>query len=358
MSDAAFTRDDLRAAVAAGALSEAQATRVLTLAQERAGTRSALPADEEPFELFRGFSEIFVTVGLGLLFGGILSFGFLMDHPWYLFAVVAVACFLLARYFTLKRRMILPSIALVTGYALCVFGTMADLTGQIDLSLTGSTFWGFILCGVTAAALILWYRVFRLPFTMFLLGLTGMGFVAIATKSLVPVTLGAEFKDLFDLRSGHNLAFGTLIFGICTFVIGMWFDMSDPHRLGRKAAAGFWLHLLAAPALVNTVALTFFNMQSTVGYVLLALSLLLVSVLALVIDRRSFLTAGIGYMAVLLGVILRTADGDSMWLYILLILGLFVTVLGTYWTEARGRLMRALPAFPGKSKLPPYTEHS
>ena len=76
------------------------------------------------------------------------------------------------------------------------------------------------------------------------------------------------------------------------------------------------------------------------------------------IDRRSFLTAGIGYIAVLLGVFLRTAEGDSMWLWILLILGLFVTVLGTFWTEARGGLLRALPAFPGKSKLPPYTEHS
>ncbi|WP_136636082.1 hypothetical protein [Pseudooceanicola onchidii] len=356
MAETAFSRDDLRAAVAAGALTEAQATRVLTLAEERVGTRAAQVADDEPFELFRGFSEIFVTVGLGLLFSAVLPFAFALGRPAVLLVAVAVVCFYLARYFTLKRRMVLPSIALVIGYAFCVFGTVADLTGQWSLSLTGSTLWGFVVCGVTAAALAIWYRVFRLPFTMFLIGLTGMAFVAIATKSLVPVTLGAEFTDLFDLRSGYNLAFGTLIFGICAFLVGMWFDMSDPHRLGRKAASGFWLHLLAALALVNTVALTFYNMQTATGYALLALSLAIIACLALIIDRRSFLTAGIGYIAVLLGVVLRTAEGDNMWLWILLILGIFVTLLGTYWTETRGKLLRALPDFPGKSKLPPYME--
>ena len=57
------SRDDLRAAVAAGHLSAAQAASVLALAQARAGVR--LPEDE-PFELFRGFAEIFVAVGLGV----------------------------------------------------------------------------------------------------------------------------------------------------------------------------------------------------------------------------------------------------------------------------------------------------
>lgn len=356
MGETAFTHDDLRAAVAAGALNEDQAARVLTFAQERAGTRAALAADDEPFELFRGFSEIFISVGLGLLFGGMLPLALLMDRPGLILIVFAVIIFLAARYFTLKRRMSLPSIVLVTVYSSCVFGAAADLTGQFDTSLTGSTFWGFILCGITAAALLLWYRVYRLPFTMFLLGLTGIAFVAIATKSLVPVTLGAQFTDLFDLRSGYNLALGTLIFGIVAFIAGMWFDMSDPHRLGRKAASAFWLHLLAAPALVNTVAMTFYNMQSALGYTLLTLSLLVIAFLALIIDRRSFLTAGIGYMAVLLSLVIQTADGSTMWMWILLILGLFVTYLGTFWTRIRGKILRALPDFPGKTKLPPYMD--
>jgi hypothetical protein len=107
---------------------------------------------------------------------------------------------------------------------------------------------------------------------------------------------------------------------------------------------------------VNTVALTFWNMQSALGYSLLALSLLLITLLALIIDRRSFLTAGIGYLAVLLSLVLKSGDGDYSWIGIVLILGLFVTALGAFWTQVRASLMRALPAFPGKRRLPPYSE--
>jgi hypothetical protein len=78
--------------------------------------------------------------------------------------------------------------------------------------------------------------------------------------------------------------------------------------------------------------------------------------LALVIDRRSFLTAGIAYFAALLGFALEASDQDLSWVGVLLILGLFITVLGAFWTQVRAALMRALPGFPGKHRLPPYSE--
>ena len=56
--------DDLRAAVAAGILTEAQAAGLMALAQGRAGQRAHMAADDEPFEFFRGFSEIFIALGL------------------------------------------------------------------------------------------------------------------------------------------------------------------------------------------------------------------------------------------------------------------------------------------------------
>ncbi len=66
--------DDLRAAVAAGILTEAQAAGVIALAQGRAGQRAHMAAEDEPFEFFRGFSEIFVSVGLLILLAGIAAF--------------------------------------------------------------------------------------------------------------------------------------------------------------------------------------------------------------------------------------------------------------------------------------------
>ena len=52
-----FEPADLRAAVAAGILTEAQAASVTAIANDRAGKRAAMPAEDEPFEFFRGFSR-------------------------------------------------------------------------------------------------------------------------------------------------------------------------------------------------------------------------------------------------------------------------------------------------------------
>jgi hypothetical protein len=92
------------------------------------------------------------------------------------------------------------------------------------------------------------------------------------------------------------------------------------------------------------------------GYGLLALVLALAALLALVIDRRSFLTAGIGYLIFLIGYVAGDWDRPGSWWVVLLIVGFGLTALGTFWTELRGHILRALPDFPGKSRLPPYSE--
>ncbi|KFI28851.1 hypothetical protein [Paenirhodobacter enshiensis] len=348
-----LTREDLRAAVAAGYLTEAQAANVLALAQTRAGTR--IPEDE-PFELFRGFAEIFVAVGLSILFLGAFGFLQLIGRPALLSGLCAVLAWWLARYYTLKRRMMLPSIVLVLVYGAGVLGMFGVLIWrQYGLS-HGTTEPAALVLVATGLALLAWFRVFRLPFSMFLVGLTGLALVLVVTRTLIPGVGFGDYTDAFDLRHGSGLAFGTLAFGLIAFVVAMSFDMRDPHRLGRTAASGFWLHLLAAPALVNTVALTFWNMGPGLGYGLLAAALALISMLALVIDRRSFLTAGIGYLIFLVAYVAGGPGDPRSWAWVLLLTGLGLTLLGTYWTALRARLMRALPDFPGKRRLPPYAE--
>lgn len=356
----AFGRDDLRAAVAAGLLTEAQAAGLLALAEARAGTRARMPEEDEPFELFRGFAEIFVSVGLVLLIAGVSGVSALVGAPALVIAVSAGLCWLLARYFTLRRRMVLPSIVLACGFALAVAALASWLVGRsfrLGDDLGGA---GLLVCALVGAALAAWYAVFRLPFTMFLIGLTGLAAIFTLTASITPEMLltVTDWQQIFDLRGGSGFGLATLGFGVIALAGGLWFDMRDPHRLGRHAASGFWLHVLAAPALVNTVALTFFNMGPGRGYLLLGLALFVIALLALVIDRRSFLTAGIGYLAFLIGLLVRSGGSDEgfSWVWVALILGIFVTALGAYWTDLRGLVMRALPEFPGKRRLPPYPE--
>jgi hypothetical protein len=358
-----MTPEDLRAAVAAGIISEAQAASVTALVNDRAGKRAAMPAEDEPFEFFKGFSEIFVSLGLIILMAGIGGFVSLATGPAVLIALpafVAATAWWFATYFTLKRRMNLPSMVLASAFGLGLFISALTVLGQADVAPR------MVLVGAAVVAMIgmaVWYRKFRLPFAMFVLGMFALTAIYAVTASFAALQ---GFSDLslsggvFDLRNSPQFALATLAFGIAAFAAGMWFDTRDPYRLGRHAATGFWLHLMAAPALVNTVALTLFNIGGTAGMASMAVALTIIALLALVIDRRSFLTAGIVYIALVIAWIIQGGgDGDfGQWVMIILILGATITALGTWWVPLRAAVMRALPAFPGKTSLPPYASAS
>lgn len=347
-----MTPEDLRAAVAAGIVTEAQAASLNALANSRNGKRATLPAEDEPFEFFRGFSEIFISIGLVILLAGVTAlltvfggFALLTLVP---LATAAIAWWW-AGYFTLKRRMTLPSMVLATAYGTGIVIFAFSLLARGGLGERSIAIAGFAL---SAAAMVLWYRRFRLPFSAFLAGGAMLGVVYSLTASatnLGPIATG-NYRLLFDLSASPAFATATLLFGIGAFLTGMWFDTRDPHRLGRHSATAFWCHLLAAPALVNTVAVTLMNGGGT-GF--LTIALILITLLALVIDRRSFLTAAIVYIAVVIAWVMGEGDGTE-WIFILLLLGAFITAIGTWWVQLRGWIMQRLPDFPGKSSLPPY----
>jgi len=352
-----FSKDDIRAAVAAGLMNEKQAAGLLSLAQERLGMRDGLVNDDEPFEFFKGFSEIFITVGLWLLFSGILAFGAVVGGPLAVFIIGMVLTWLFAMYFTKKRRMSLPSISLAAGFGLFLGGValLLQTSNSTDIDAINVT----IMAGVGMAAMLLYFRFFKLPFAMFVFGVFGL----ILIYSIMVGSQGSslpfiDFKEnIFDLSQNSGLAVGSLIFGLLAFSLGIYFDTKDPHRISRYSATGFWLHILAAPVLVNTMAMTLYNSGGTLGYLLTLLLLIFVTVVSLVIDRRSFLTAGIGYLGAIIAWAFNSNMGDATsMVYTLLILGTFITVLGTWWTQVRAWLMQRLPEFPFKTRFPPYIQ--
>lgn len=350
-----LTEDDLRAATAAGIIDEAQAASLTTLAHQRAGRLAKGLPEDEPFELFKGFAEIFVSLGLILLISSAVAFATAIGGVLAITLGLAGLCWLAATYFTLKRRMTLPSIVLVSGYSMGVGGFIGWCLDIIGIGHAGL---GIVLFGLLGiVAMLVHFRQFRVPFSMFLAGLYGLfvvfGFVA---EISIDDMFDGGWETMFDLRQGSSFAIATLIFGLLAFVAGLWFDMRDPHRVGRLARSAFWLHLLAAPAMVNTVMMTAYNIQGATGTILTIVGLTLITMFALIIDRRSFLTAGLGYLAAIIFSFLQQGDGDLSIPTLMLVLGAIVTYLGTFWTTLRVRLMRALPNFPGKDRLPPYSE--
>jgi hypothetical protein len=156
-----------------------------------------------------------------------------------------------------------------------------------------------------------------------------------------------------------NLTLASLVFGVGAFSAAMYFDMKDRYRIGRHSATAFWLHVLAGAALVNSIAGSIWGAGGAGAILPTAAALLIFALVALVIDRRSILTAGIAYIsAVIYWAVVGDGSAGAMgWAKILIILGTFFTILGTWWIPLRTRIMRALPNFPGKDRLPPYSEH-
>ena len=238
-----FSTDDIRAGVAAGVINEGQAASMIAIANKRLGYRQNMGTEDEPFELFKGFSEIFVTVGLGILYGGFMAIALLVGNPVVVMVASAALTVALAYYFTLKRCMILPSIALAIVFAGSVgglsvfsfFDLEADIPSAYDFLITAS---------IGAVAMLAYFWKFRVPFGMFLFGLFGAGIAfsiagIIAPESLFASAFIGNADGIFDISRNPTMAYTMLIFGIVAFLGGMWFDLRDPYRISRLSACGF-----------------------------------------------------------------------------------------------------------------------
>lgn len=342
---------DLRAAVQRGLLTEAQAAGLTGIAEARRQAVAGVEPGEEPFVLFKGFNEIFIVIGLSILFVGWICVAAVLGAEVFgpgdldTVLVAAVTLFGLAavqRYFTLIRRMIAPSIALaiMTALTAWVLGSaVAHLLGMQDLMASAFS------SAVIAATMLLHYRAFRVPFDAALIATAVFSTVwaLLAGGGVLP----EDGISLLHLSGSGPLAVLSLVFGLMTFALAMRYDMSDPLRVSTRNTTGFWLHVTAAPAIVNTTAL-FLLGHGQGGQLLLLLFLLAIAAVALVIDRRSFLVSGAGYAVWL---IFTLFDGSAL---VILFLGFGLVFLGAQWDRLRSALMRALPEFPGKDRLPPY----
>ena len=204
----------------------------------------------------------------------------------------------------------------------------------------------FPLFLATLALAAYWWR-FRVPFAMAMIAV-GLFVVAIIFAASRGGRI-AGISDLFLLSAGGPFAWITLALGLLVFALAMAFDMSDPHRVTRRSANGFWLHVVAAPALVNTVALSLLDQDTAGSNIILVAVMTLFAIVAIVIDRRSFLIAAIGYIVVLASTVL---DGDGAALTVLM-LGIILLLLGAFWERIRARILRLMPGFVPLHKLPP-----
>ncbi len=341
----------LDAAVADGILSPAQVERLRAIEADTTPRDVPEPTDDESLRFITGFADIFVTIGIALFLGALF---FLMNAgtgstPAY--AGVAACAWLLAEFFTFKRRMALPSIVLLVLFVGAVFvlaaqifasllpGAAAVERGQSILGIVPLQFLPLGLAAlVTAGLAAMHYIRFRVPITI----AAGVGALCV----LVIVTAVGLVPGIGET------AINIVLFacGLAVFALAMGFDMSDPQRLTRRTDIAFWLHLLAAPLIVHPLIRGFLHglddrltTGAAVGILWVFIAL---GFLAVIIDRRAVLVSSLVYAGFALSALIRVAGltgSSSLVPLVLLALGAFILLLSAGWRPLRRAILRRLP---------------
>ncbi len=334
-------------AVERGIITAAQLDQLRALEAElgaaAADTGTAVSHEDERLRFVSGFGDIFVTIGLALFLTAVAYFAedrFGGAGRW---AALAATSWLLAEYFTRRRRMALPSLVLLVVFAgsvmaaaTLVFGGrvfgfgawVPDLAdGSASLPLFGAGL-------VTVAAAFLHYLRFRLPITVAAGAAALVASVLGLAAALVPGLFAAALQPLL------------VACGLGVFALAMWFDMSDPQRRTRRADIAFWLHLLAAPLIVHPL---FEGLAGGGGGAIAALPVLLTFValgaVAVLIDRRALLVSGLAYAGYAFAALVQGSGLYGLETPLtLLVLGAFVLLLSAAWHPLRRLILSLLPA--------------
>ena len=365
---------DLDIAVADGIISRDQAIRLGNLVARdlAAGDK---PIDftqdtrDEPFRLLRGFRDAFVAIGvvifaigltaLAAKFTGAFTNAFSARGNFAGFSVLtifvtALLCvFGLVKAEIITRRLRLPLSSLVVSIVFAIWSALlfasiavffnhaTTHTGSQALRVSIANVGWHAAAGAVAGTIFFYWR-YRLPFALFLLAGSSVGLSLLIVNNL---TGGTGFKDYGRLLIG--------LWGVGIFFAAMWFDIKDRLRVTRLSECAFWLHIFAAPMVVHSLLRGDTYETSRVGIVLGAMAIL--TVIALLIDRRALLVSGLGYFAAALSQLVSGSEVffAQQFAFTAFLLGSIVLTLGIGWTAIRRGLLSILPLDRLKSLLPP-----
>lgn len=356
-----FDKSDLKAAETAGVLSTEQAKRLVAFLENRADPGA--PSESENLRFLANFNDIFITIGIVLLAMGLTTLTDMIVSPmaagmvqsyqaqWFvpfIFLPVAAVMWLMAEYFSRRRRLLLPSMALIAIFTLCIaasVGAMASgFTGPKSLtkltsgiSMVGNVGLAGFIGGFGAAALAFWR--FRLPFTFLLMAFCAAGAV---------YTFAGFHGSIGQIVGGTAF----LLVGLITLAVAVWFDAKDPTRVTRNSDHAFWLHLAAAPQIVwglrSMITGSGYSMPGPVGAMLILLTLGGLAVLALALNRRALIAAGLFTLAMALRTIVAEFGGGlgTTSMVTLILLGSAIILLGGGWHTARRMVLKLVPQTP------------
>ena len=319
-----YTEEDLNNAVKQAIFNQSS---VDNFRQFIATSKNTNHVDEENFKLIGSFNDIFVVIAcLLLLFSSGWALNAIQNNSGYIaFPIIAWG---LSEFFVRKRKMSLPAIVLLIAFIGGIFSLCMNLlsfSDSIDITIATSL--------STLGAYLHWLR-FKVPIT-----------VAAGTTSLISFLVALSIS-IFPETKDYLLPI-LLIFGIITFILAMFWDYADIHRVTYKSDVAFWLHLVSAPLIIHPIfgMLGVLDGNESIGTLIIVIILyVFMSLLSIAIDRRAFMVSSVAYVLYAISSILETY-GDIGYNFALtgVLIGATLLLLSAFWHQARSALLNLLP---------------
>ncbi|MDP2732280.1 MAG: hypothetical protein Q8O63_04110 [Hoeflea sp.] len=375
-------------AVNAGILNAAQREALLSLArgEDLAGK---LPDDaqvlsvDDQMRLVGGGNDIFVTVGIVLLFSGALFAlqAVLPQGSMTLAAILAAASWVVAEIVTRQKRMRLSSTLLALIFSGAILSLLVGfIRTQFDLPVTINAFsllalrsdaWpiGLTLGGGLIVAAVIYFVRFKVPVLAAVIALAATGVAFLGTiliyhDQVVSGATAAPAPDqLADVLSSA-LAM-PLVCGLIIFAVAVVLDLRDRDRQTVWSDCAFWLHVVSAPLLVHPLFILATGQEVLSGRIepgvtasiLLGLMMTMFVLVALAIDRRSLLAPTLAYFgSVGIYYLVNGAantTGIPPFALILIAIGAVVILFGAGWQRIRRLIIRPLLPTSMLDRLPP-----
>lgn len=379
-----ISQDTLSHAVERGIITADQRDRLVALAVEPVdrGNDDALTNDE-PMRLVGGGNDLFVTIGILLLFaGGLFALQSVSQFSApVIAAILGVFAWLVAEFVTRQRRMRLSSTVLGLGFIAAILFLLGDyLETRFSLAavenpvqLAGlrpqAEMVAAILFGGTAIAAIIYFVRFRVPIMAAVLALsfTGAAFFLTTLHFYDGVVDGQmllpTMEQIPDVLA--RALYVPLICGFVVFGVGLALDLHDRERFTIWSDCAFWLHVISAPLLVHPLFILATGQDVVFGEIepgasasiMLGVLIAAFVYVALAIDRRSLLIPTLAYFGSLgIYYLVNSAantTGIPPFALILLVIGALIILFGAGWQRIRRLIVGSTLPTSLLSKLPP-----
>ena len=380
-----ISRDTLDLAVERSIITTDQRDGILSLSATPPPVPDSLDtgSTDEPMRLVGGGNDLFVTIGILLLFAGALFA--LQSYPGVTVpmtaAILGVFGWLVAEFVTRQKRMRLSSTVLGLGFIAAVTTLLGRYLetryglGSVDnpIELAGlrpqAETYAAIFFGGTAVAAIVYFARFRVPVMAAVLALsfTGAAFFFATLYFYDGVANGQVLLPTIDQVPEvlSKALYVPLICGFVVFGVGLALDLHDRERFTVWSDCAFWLHVISAPLLVHPLFILATGQDVVFGEIepgvtaSVMLGILIVGFVyvALAIDRRSLLIPTLAYFGSLGIYYLVNSAANSTGIppfaLILLAIGALIIMFGAGWQNIRRLIVASTLPTSVLKRLPP-----